>query len=95
MNAIKFFSELWTKKDNPCAFHFPELFKTQNFGDTHLGAQSTPKEVFMEISNYMDFQAIRFLEGLQKSFSEITVRSSSTITAKATITRSSTHSTHS
>lgn len=32
-----------------------------------LGAQSTPKEVFMEISNYMDFQfLIRFLEGLQK-----------------------------
>ena len=32
-----------------------------------LGAQSILKEVFMEISNYMDFQfLIRFLEGLQK-----------------------------
>ena len=55
-----------TKKDNPLCISFSNYFKTQNFA-IHTRAQSTPKKVFMEISNYMDFQfLIRFLEGLQK-----------------------------
>ena len=55
-----------TKERQSLCISFPNYFKPQNFAIT-LGAQSTPKEVFMEISNYMDFQfLIRFLEGLQK-----------------------------